>query len=296
MKQTILISNPAYLSLKNAQLQIKDRNELLGSVPIEDIGALILEHPQITITHGAIRSLQENNASIISCDEKHMPYGLMLPLVGHSEQMHAQRKQLEVSEALKKNLWKQCVIAKIENQARALELAHEMKAGRQLHGLVRKVKTGDHTNVEGFAAAVYWKHFFEDFERDQYGDPPNNYLNYGYIVLRSMAARALVGAGLLPTIGIYHRNKYNPFCLADDIMEPFRPFIDLLVRQIIEDNQELEHILQPSTRQALLGIATLDGVFGNVKRPLQVGMEITAASLRKCFDGSRKKIVFPKIP
>lgn len=296
MKRTILISNPAYLSLKNVQLQVKHEDELLGTVPVEDIGALILEHPQITITHGTIRSLQENNAIIVSCDDKHMPHGMMLPLVGHTEQMQAQRRQLEASVALKKNLWRQCVIAKIENQAKALEIIHEMKASRQLRGLARKVKSGDHTQVEGFAASVYWRHFFEDFERDQYGEPPNNYLNYGYIVLRSMVARAIVGAGLLPTLGIYHRNKYNPFCLADDIMEPFRPFVDLLVKQIIVDNQELEQNLQLSTRQALLGIATVDGHFGKVKRPLQVGMEITAASLRKCFDGSRKKIIFPKIP
>lgn len=296
IKRTIVISNPAYLALSRQQLEVRDKEETKGTVPIEDIGALILEHPQITITHGAIRALQDNNAMIVSCDEKHMPYGLMLPLVGHSEQMRAQRHQLEASEPLKKNIWKQCVMAKIENQARVMDLTSRPKVTRQLMGLARKVKSGDHTAVEGFAASIYWKNFYPDFYRDPGGLPPNNYLNYGYIILRSMIARSLVGAGLLPTIGVHHRSKYNPFCLADDMMEPFRPFVDLLVLELIEDEDELEQILHLNTRRALLGIATLDGFFGKVRRPLMVGMEITAASLRKCFEGSKKKIIFPEIP
>lgn len=295
IKRTIVISNPAYLALSQGQLEVRDREEVKGTVPVEDIGALILENAQITITHGAIRALQKNNAMIVSCDEKHMPYGLMLPLEGHTEQTKAQRYQLSSTEPLKKNLWKQCVVAKIDNQAEVMQRLNNPKVARQLRGLVNKVKSGDHTAVEGFAASVYWRHFYPEFYRDQHGLPPNNYLNYGYIVLRSMISRALVGAGLLPTIGIHHRNKYNPFCLSDDIMEPFRPFVDLLVLDIIGQNQELEQILSLPSRKALLGIATMDALFGNVKRPLMIGMEITAASLRKCFEGSKKKIIFPKI-
>lgn len=296
IKRTIVISNPAYLSLNKNQMEVRNKDELKGIVPIEDIGVVILENPQITITHGLIRQLQKNNSIIISCDDMHMPYSMMIPLVGHSEQTQSQRWQIQASQALKNNMWKQTIVAKIYNQARVMEIIGKVKQARKLYKLSDKVRMADLVSIEGYASSFYWEHYVPDFRRNQFGDPPNNMLNYGYTILRSMIARSIIGAGLLPTLGIYHRNKYNPFCLADDIMEPFRPFVDLLVLEAIEENPEMAQFLDRDIKNKLLTIMTIDGFFGRKRRPLLVGSAITLASVRKCFQGIRRKIVYPKIP
>lgn len=296
IKRTIMITNPAYLSLKNRQMEVKSMNEVKGVVPVEDIGVIMLENPQITITHGLIRALQKNNSIIISCDEMHMPYSIMIPLVGHSEQTQAQRWQIEASAPLKKNLWKQTIIAKIRNQGRVMEILQKYSQSRKLYKLAEKVKNADMVAIEGYAAYYYWEHYLPAFQRSQFGEPPNNLLNYGYTILRSMIARAIIGAGLLPTLGIHHRNKYNPFCLADDMIEPFRPFVDLLVLEIMEENNDLAQFLTKDIKNKLLTIMTIDGKFGRKIRPLFVGVEETMASLRKCFQGQKRKIIFPDIP
>ncbi len=293
IKQTLYFGSQAYISLKHKQLQIRKNTiegEKLITRPIEDIGVVILDHGQITITHKAIIALQNNKVALISCDDRHMPTSLMLPMVGHSEQTEKQRYQIEASLPLKKNLWQQTVIAKIKNQSRVLIKVG--KSHKKLDYLSSRVESGDPNNIEGQAASYYWKTLFDDFVRDRYGEPPNNLLNYGYAVIRAMIARSLVSSGLLPGLGIHHRNKYNPFCLADDIMEPYRPFIDLIVYDAFE-NQGLASFLDKETKSSLLAVSTMDAQFGKRKSPLMVGMIMTTASLAACYRGKKRKINYP---
>jgi len=292
IKRTLYFGNPAYLNIQLNQLiiSVKDR-DTKKSVPIEDIAIVILDHPQITITHTVIRKLLDNNVALLSCDQKHMPSGLMLPLEGNYTQSKVQQQQINASIILKKQLWQQTVTAKISNQKKLL-----MKLGlpyKKLEVLEKRVKSGDPTNVEGQAAAYYWPVLFENFIRDRYGLPPNNLLNYGYIILRSMVARALISSGMLPTLGIFHKNQYNAFGLADDIMEPFRPYIDFIVYQ-----HHLQHpdevFLDKAAKVALLNVCTTDAYFNKKRRPLMVGLSQTTRSLARCFSGERRKIVYPE--
>lgn len=297
IKKTLYFGNPVYLSLKNKQLvihQIKEdkEGEVVTSRPVEDIGIVLLDHGQITITHNAIKALQDNMAVIISCDDQHLPHSMMLPLYGHTLHSKKSRHQLEATQPLKKSLWQQTVIAKIKNQIKVLN-----KIGnptKRLDVLVNRVQSGDPDNIEGQASVVYWQHLFPGFTRDRYGDPPNNLLNYGYAIIRSIMARALVGSGLIPVSGIFHKNQYNAFCLADDIMEPFRPFVDLLVHDLFEE-QKLESFLDKEVKQQILSIATADALFGNKRSPLMIGMSLTSASLADCFEGKKRKIIYPQL-
>ena len=293
IKQTLYFGSQAYISLKNKQLRIRKNTlegEKLISRPIEDIGVVILDNGQITITHNAIKALQENKVAIISCDDSHMPASLMLPMQGHTEQTEKFRYQINVSQPLKKNLWEQTVIAKIKNQKQVLNKTNKKAA--KLEYLMKKVQSGDPNNIEGQAAKYYWDILFDGFIRDRYGEPPNNLLNYGYAVIRAMIARSLVSSGLLPALGIHHSNKYNTFCLADDIMEPYRPFVDLIVYDIYK-NEDLALFLDINTKKHLLSVATMDAMFGKKKSPLMVGMIMTTASLAACFKGTKRKINFP---
>ncbi|MXV50864.1 type II CRISPR-associated endonuclease Cas1 [Pedobacter sp. HMF7647] len=302
IKKTLHFSNPAYLNLKGKQLQIDlPHLRVLGeddskkSVAIEDIGIVVLDHQQITITQGCLAALLENNAAIITCDRSHMPTGMMLPIDGHDTQSERFRYQIDASLPLKKNLWQQTIQAKILNQAAVLALRgidHE-----NLLRWAREVRSGDPDNYEGRAAAYYWKNVFPkkvDFFRGRDGDPPNNLLNYGYAILRAIVARALVCSGLLPTLGIHHRNKYNAYCLADDIMEPYRPYVDQIVLRVIDAG---ENFLELSTgiKSQLLGIATVDVHFEKGRSPLMVGLQTTTASLAKCYEGQHRKISYPFI-
>jgi len=296
IKQTLHFSNPTYIKLKNKQLHIHVKtkvNEREVTRSIEDIGIVVLDNDQITITHGAIRSLQENKTVIISCASNRMPHSIMLPIEGHTEQSERYKHQLAASQPLKKNLWQQTVEAKIRNQMRVLEKLD--KPAHRLRVLLNRIQSGDPTNVEGQAAAYYWPVLMgEFFTRDRYGEPPNNLLNYGYAVLRAMTARALVSSGMLPTVGIHHKNKYNAYCLADDIMEPFRPFMDLIVYNMFINNG-LESFLSTISKQHLLSIAQVDARFGKKKSPLMVGMSTTTASLYRCYSGEKRKIIYPLI-
>ena len=294
IKQTLYFGNPTYLSLKNKQLSIllkKEEDNDIITRPIEDIGLVILDHPQITITHQAIIALQQNKALIVCCDDKHMPLGMMYPLVGHSEQTQKQHAQLNASKPLIKNLWQQTVEAKIENQIAVLN--HINKPTLRLERILTQVQSGDPDNKEGQAAAYYWGEYQDDFIRDRDGEPPNGLLNYGYAILRAMVARALVSSGLHLTIGIFHHNKYNPYCLADDIMEPYRPFVDLMVFELFS-NQNLDSFLDYNTKKELLTLGQIDALYGKLKRPLMVGMSLTSASLADCFLNKKRRIVFPK--
>ena len=292
LKRTIYIGNPAYLKLKDNQLQIvdPDSKELKGSVPIEDMGFLVLDHPQITLSHPVILLLQQHNVAIISCDESHLPLGLMLPISGHVEHSERLKHQINCSEPLRKQLWKQTVEAKIFQQKEVLRkrnIEHE-----SLLKYMNEVKSGDSTNMEGIAAQYYWKQLFDDFTRERKGDAPNNFLNFGYAVLRSMVARALVSSGLHPTIGIFHRNKYNAYCLADDVMEPYRPYVDALVVDWMQQPQAT-HVLDKEAKAYLLQLATKDVIINGLQRPLMTALSITTSSLCKCFMGESRVIHYP---
>lgn len=310
IKKTLYFGNPAYLSLKNAQLVIKlpevEKNDTLPesfkaqtqvTKPIEDIGVVVLDNQRITITTGAIEALLENNCAIITCDHRSMPVGLILPLCGNTTQNERFRDQIGASLPLKKQLWQQTIQAKINNQASVLAMCRKAEVGC-LRAWAKDVRSGDPDNFEGRAAAYYWRCMFgehiEGFTRDREGLPPNNALNYGYAILRAIVARALVSSGMLPTLGIHHHNRYNAYCLADDIMEPYRPYVDEYVCQLIEKHGMPSEELTKAWKAELLLIPTLDVVIGGRKSPLMVGVTQTTASLYKCFSGEMRKVAYPE--
>lgn len=299
IKKTLYFGNPAYLSLRLEQLVIKtqrqedDGESLTRTIPIEDVGVVVLDHRQITITQGVMEKLLENNCAVITCDSRHLPVGLLLPLVGNTVQNERFRSQIDSSLPLRKQLWQQTIQAKIANQAAVLEYSTSRRHGNML-AWVSQVKSGDSDNVEARAATYYWKTVFPerpDFLRGQFEDEPNGLFNYGYAVLRAVVARSLVMSGLLPTLGIHHHNRYNAYCLADDIMEPYRPYVDRLVLDIIAEDGTLS--LTQSAKLRLLSIPVLDVEIDGHTSPLMVAVSTTTASLAKCFGGDLRKIVYP---
>lgn len=297
IKRTLYFGNPAYLKTKNEQLlvELADTGEV-KTAAIEDIGVLILDHQQITITHSVIAKLLANNVALITCDDIHLPTGLMLNLDGHTLQSQRFQLQIEASVPLKKQLWQQTVIAKITNQAHLL--AQYRIANKTLLNLATRVKSGDSDNCEAQAANYYWKNvfpLFPGFKRFREGEPPNNLLNYGYAVLRAIVARNLIGSGLLPTLGIFHRNQYNAYCLADDIMEPYRPYVDKVVWEIVRTNGKFLE-MTPSMKQQLLSIPAMDVMIDEEKSPLMNAVQRTTASLAKCFEGNSRKLLYPVLP
>ncbi len=297
IKQTLYFTRPAYLSLYLDQLKIELKGEAAMSVqtrPIEDLGMVVLEHPQITITHGLARKLMAEKVVLVSCDEQHMPNAFMLPGDGHTLATRYVAAQLEGTTPLKKYLWQQTIIAKVYNQSRVL--IHAGLPAKRLQLLVNRVSSGDSENVEAQAAAYYWPTLMHpEWCRDRYGEPPNNLLNYGYAILRAMVARALVSSGLLLISGIHHRNQYNPFCLADDIMEPYRPYVDRIVYDLWRASPEIGFDISREQKEAILAMATTDVMINGKRRPLMVALSITSASLVQCFTGEKKKILYPKM-
>ncbi len=303
IKRTLYFGNPAYLKTKDEQLVIvlpiemvngQPLPEEIKTVPIEDIGVVIIDHQQITISQALIAKLLENNVAFITCDNSHHPTGLLLNLDGHTLQSQKFQAQVEATVPLKKQLWQQTVSYKINNQAALLEMARVPV--KNMRNWAAEVKSGDSDNHEAVAAVYYWKNIFPiftDFKRERYGDPPNNLLNYGYAILRAVVARNLVASGLLPTLGIFHKNQYNAYCLADDIMEPYRPFVDKVVVNIVNLNGNFLE-LTPSMKKDLLNIPAMDVVINNEKSPLMVAVQKTTASLVKCFEGKQRKILYPE--
>jgi len=294
IKRTLYFGNPAYLKTKDEQLIFEGTaSGEIKQVPIEDIGIIILDHQQITITQALIAKLLANNVALITCDNSHHPTGLLLNLDGHTLQSAKFSAQVEASTPLKKQLWQQTISAKIDNQAAILEWL-KVPAGN-MRSWSKDVKSGDSENHEAMAAAYYWKNIFPEFlqfRRERYGPPPNNLLNYGYAILRAVVARNLVASGLLPTLGIFHKNQYNAYCLADDIMEPYRPFVDRIVFEIVRMNGNYLE-LSPKMKQQLLNIPAIDVKINDQKSPLMIAVQKTTASLAKCFEGKLRKIEYP---
>ena len=309
IKKTFYFGNPAYLSLQNGQMIIKQpevevnsslpdsfKQKSVISRPIEDIGLVVLDNTQITITSGLLEALLENKCSVITCDSKSMPVGLMLPLSGNTLQNERFREQLDASLPLKKQLWQQTIKSKIQNQHAVLENCLQDKF-RCMQVWAEDVKSGDTDNMEARAAAFYWKTLFghiSGFTRDKDGVCPNNLLNYGYAILRAVIARALVSSGLLPTLGIHHHNRYNAYCLADDIMEPYRPYVDNLVFRLVKEYGNSVELIK-EIKAELLTIPTLDVIIGGKRSPLMIAASLTTSSLYKCFSGELRKILYPEM-
>lgn len=294
IKRTLCFSNPAYLSVKLNQLIISfpDKEEK-KTIPIEDIGVVILDSPQITITQTVLVKLLENNSAVVTCNSSHHPIGLQLCLDGNTLQSERFQKQISASEVLKKNLWQQTIQSKIYNQAMFLQ-----ELGIPIRNMLlwsRSVTSGDTKNHEARAAAYYWENILQshdNFKRERFGEYPNNFFNYSYAILRAIVARNLVGSGLLPTLGIHHKNKYNAYCLADDIMEPYRPYADRLVLETIQKYPDTEDI-NKEIKSMLLTLPVIDVKINKQQRPLLVAVAETTASLAQCFAGKRRKIKYP---
>jgi CRISPR-associated protein Cas1 len=309
IKRTLCFTNPAYLSLKNSQLIIKlpevesnsslpesFKAETIKTIPIEDIGVVVLDNKRITITQGVLEALLENNCAVITCNDSHLPVGMHLPLVGNTTQTERMRFQIEASLPLKKQLWQQTISAKIQNQALVLRQIRGTEV-RNMLKWASEVKSGDSENLEARAAVYYWQNAFpmiENFTRSREGVSPNNLLNYGYAILRAIVARALVSSGLLTTLGIHHRNKYNAYCLADDIMEPYRPYVDKLVMQLYDKYPDCEELTK-ELKAELLQIPVLDVTINNKRSPLMIAVSTTTSSLQKCYAGELRKIIYPII-
>ncbi len=292
IKRTLFFSNPFHLSVKDFQLVATPKPEGdVRTVPIEDIGFIILDHAQISVTPVLLEQLVSNNVAVVFCDGRHHPQSMLLNLNGHHLQNEHFRNQISVSEPLKKNLWKLTVESKITNQAAFLR-----KSGLNpniVESYSKEVKSGDTDNREGAAARAYWRTLMgDDFTRDRFGLWPNPAFNYGYAILRAAVARALTGSGLLPTLGIHHHSRYNAYCLADDIMEPYRPYVDEIVYHLYMAYPDTDELAK-ELKAELLQVLTVDVVFEQFTRPMMVGLSQTTASLARCFAGDARKIEYP---
>ncbi len=295
LKRTLFFAKPCRLSLKYGQIEVTVRETGdVKTIPVEDVGFVVLENQQISISMPLMAALVENNVAVIFCNKSYYPVAMLLNLNGHHLQQEHFSRQISAGIPLKKNLWKQTVEAKIGNQAQLLKRLG--KDDKKLRWLARSVKSDDSDNREGTAARIYWLALLGNgFIRERYGEPPNNMLNYGYAVLRAAVARALAGSGLLATLGIHHHNRYNAFCLADDIMEPYRPFVDGLVYDLAQQGEEA-HDLDTALKLKLVGVLTTDVLVAKQRRPLMVALSSTTSSLARCYNGETKKIIYPQWP
>lgn len=293
IKQTLMFTSPVSLALRDQQIVItfKDNKDTVTR-PIEDIGFVVVENPQVSISVPLLNELADNNVSVIFCDKKQMPRTMLMTLEGNTTQQESYKFQMEASAPMKKNVWKQLVECKIRNQALLLNTLG--KNGDALKPYYMNVKSGDTDNREGAAAREYWSRIFYDgFKREREGEPPNNLLNYGYTILRAAVARALIGSGLYPAFGVFHRNRYNAFPLADDVMEPYRPFVDEIVYHLYYDGAVSE--LDSQSKGKLLRVLFSDVKMGKVTRPLENALSLTTASLLRMYKGETDKLSLPMI-
>ncbi len=290
IKQTLFFSTPVRLSLKNCQLVVswKDSDETVTR-PIEDLGCVVLENQMISITLPLLNELVKNNVAVILCDGKQMPTAMLQGLDANATQAESLKYQLAATEPMKKQAWKQIVESKIKNQAAVLSSVG--KNGDALKPFYTNVKSGDADNREGLAAREYWKMLLgKGFRRERNGMSPNDLLNYGYSILRAATARALLGSGLLPNLGLFHKSRYNAFPLADDVMEPYRSYVDQIVYSL---HCEGDTDLNKDSKSAILRLLSCDVKIGKVQRPLQIALTMTTASLVKYLAGETKKLSLP---
>lgn len=291
IKRTIEISREAtHLRVHNRQLILSRNGNTIGQAPCEDIGMVVVDHPQVTYTHAVFTELASAGAILVICGRAHLPVATVLPLADHSQVVWRLRDQLAAKRPLRKQLWRQLVVAKIGGQAH--NLGKSTAACGKLLALAREVKSGDPTNIEARAAKLYWANWLagEPFRRDADAGDLNIFLNYGYAILRAALARAIVTAGLLPSVGIHHRHRGNAFCLADDLIEPFRPLVDARVRDLHQRGCET---LSQEVRAELLGLLTLPLRLADQVGPCMVMMYRYVGSLVKCFALEEKRLEIP---
>lgn len=292
VKRTLFFSHAVCLSVRHKQLAIfskETQEETL--VPIEDIGFVIIENELVSLTIPLINELTDNNCAVIFCNEKHMPFSMTMPLDCNEIQSQLFSAQINAKLPVKKNCWKQIVEYKIKNQGLVLK-KYDLDFTK-LVDFSKCVKSGDPTNMESQAAKFYWDNLFgKNWCRDRFGDFPNNYLNYGYAILRAATARALVGSGLLPTLGIHHHNKYNAYCLADDLMEPYRPFIDDEVVEYISTNPDDKEV-GLEFKKRILKVLVRDVKIENLTRPMMVALSMTSSSLADALSNESEKLKLP---
>jgi CRISPR-associated protein Cas1 len=291
IKRIVEVSNPSYLHLKHKQLIIEQNHQKVAQVSIEDIGVLILENSAISVTQPLIIECQKNNVAIIFCDEKHLPYSTILPIAeGNNLHQKILKQQINISEPMRKNLWKQIIQQKIKNQANTLKQFNK-NAGR-LKKLAQEVKSADSTNTEGLAAQYYWKELFgKKFIRNQNADGINAILNYGYSIIRAMIARSIVASGLHPAIGLFHHNQYNGLCLADDLMEPFRPWVDAIAYQLYQEDENIQ--ITQTVKTPFLNLISETVVLKDKNMPLMVSVHYLMADLKRNFTKESKKLLYP---
>lgn len=290
IKRIVEINNPAKLTIKNKQMVISQDETEKAIIPIEDLGILILDHPAITQSTGLLSACLDNNVAVVTCDKKHLPNSIFLSLDGNSLQTKVISKQIQITEPTRKRLWQAIIKAKISEQAKVLDQV--IGEDHSLSSLVPKVKSGDHQNVESLAARIYWQKLFgERFKRERDQPGINGCLNYGYAVMRASVARAIVGTGLHPSIGIHHHNKYNNLCLADDLIEPLRPIVDLNVIRITQD-LDVDY-LTPDIKKRLLDVLSWNLTIGKNRFPLLIALHHYTASLRKVICNESKGLEIP---
>lgn len=293
IKRTVDISEAAYLHLRHQQLLIDKQGETVGQVAIEDLGVLILQHPAIVLTQQLIIACQKARVVIVFCDDKHLPYSVILP-IAESHTLHTKilRQQVEITEPIRKRLWKQIVEQKIMQQAKTLCLLNI--DATKLNRIATQVKTGDTGNSEAIAAQHYWTLLFgKSFKRDVDMEGINALLNYGYAIVRAMIARSICGAGLHPTLGLFHKNQYNALCLADDIMEPFRPWVDHCVYKLSEQKSVLN--VDRENKQYLLALLNESVIYKGKTMSFMIATQYLMADLKRCYSKEQKHLRYPEM-
>jgi len=300
IKRILEISGRAFhLSVRDDQLRLQapghSKAKPLHSVPCEDLGVLVIEHPQVTFSQSVITRLTAWGATIVFCGPDHLPAALALPVSRNTEVVSRLQDQIAASKPRQKRIWQQLVIAKIRAQAE--NLPHDELTAKKLRVLAGQVRSGDPANVEAHAARLYWGVWLDSppggqrFRRDIEGDGINALLNYGYAILRAAVARALVSAGLQPALGIHHKNRSNAFALADDLLEPLRPLVDRTVQALAR--QGLTQLTSQGKRELLALLHALVE-FNGQTGPLMVVLHRYTAGFLRCLQGREKKLVVPR--
>ena len=295
LRKTVEFSTPGTrLSVKHSQLVVDRPNLPRATLPIEDLGVVIVDDVRATYTQSVLYSLLEAGATLMVTDRDHLPAGMMLPLDAHHVQTERHRAQIEASAPVRKRTWQALVCAKIKQQATVLSHFAGDDAG--LARMARRVRSDDRDNLEAQAAQRYWPRLFgKSFRRNREAEGVNALLNYGYAVVRAAVARAVVATGLIPSLGVHHRHRGNPFCLADDLLEPYRPYVDWRVRQMVGNGAESTPDLSVRrNRGALLSLLNETVRVGGRREPLLLGLHSSAASLCRTLTGGDRTLALPE--
>ena len=293
IKRVVEISNQAHISVKDFQLTIKNENWVF-TIPLEDIGVIVLESSAITISHRLLIEVAHKEITLLVCDERHHPVWLYHALSWHTQSAKYLKEQVNVSPIIQKKLWQLIIQKKIYYQSQILKKL--WKEYLWIYNISHTVKSGDSDNREGYAANLYWKELLWKNHTRKYENLINTMLNYGYALVRASIARWVVSSWLHPSLGIFHNNQFNAFNLVDDLIEPFRPLLDLRVYEIIENHMLdiEEQTLTPTIKRLLLEILTLDIYFDGKKLPINIAIEYYTSSFRDSLS-NYKNFIIPQI-